>query len=234
MQVLKLTLTSIPVWVNFLHLSLEFWSPKCLCYMASGVGKPLYADKVTEDQKRLGFARVLVEIDMNSDCPKEIEIQMSNGYFVIVGVVYPWLPLKCSVCKGFGHAAFACSKKEKQVWIPKGQAKGVEKKLDFKVVQKPKGFDKAVRKPYGFDRKKKIENGQPSKACSGGVRLSNSFSALRKRDKDEDEDVEKVRPPPTFLDIFENALASKDKGKAKVGDCGVSSPKRGFSPTPLI
>jgi hypothetical protein len=133
MQVLKLTLTSIPVWVNFFHLPLEFWSPKCLCYVASRVGKPLYADKVTKDQKRLGFARVLVEIDMNSDCPKEIEIQRSNGDFVTVGVVYPWLPPKCSVCKGFEYAAFACSKKEKQVWIPKGQVKGVEKKLDFKV-----------------------------------------------------------------------------------------------------
>jgi len=234
MQVLKLTLTSIPVWVNFLHLPLEFWSPSCLCYVASGVGKPIYVDKVTEDQKRLGFARVLVEIDMNSDCPKEIEIQRSNGEVVTVGVVYPWLPPKCSVCKGFGHAAFACSKKEKQVWIPKGQAKGVQQKK-FEVGQNSKAFNKVISKPKGFVKKKVFAVGQKPKAGVGGVRLSNSFSALRSSDKGVDEEVEnQIRPPSTFLDIFENALASNDKGKAKVGEFGGSSPERGFSPHPLL
>jgi len=43
-----------------------------------------------------------------------------------------------------------------------------------------------------------------------------------------------IRPPSTFLDIFENALASNDKGKAKVGEFGGSSPERGFSPHPLL
>jgi hypothetical protein len=114
MQVLKLTLTSIPVWIKHPHLPLECWSPFSLSLIANGVGKPLYADKVTEEQRRLGFARVLVEIDVNSDCPREIEINMPDGSLVQVGVEYPWLPPKCSICKGFGHAAFACSKKEKK------------------------------------------------------------------------------------------------------------------------
>jgi hypothetical protein len=203
MQVLKLTLSSILVWVNFLHLPLEFWSPKCLCYVASGVGKPLYADKVTEEQKRLGFARVLVEIDMNSDCPKEIEIQRSNGEIVYVGVVYPWLPPKCSICKGFGHATYACSKKGKQVWLPKAQVQMVERRPVIKVGQKPAAFDKAVRKPNEFEKKKRFEIGQKSKDSYGGVRLSNSFSALRRREKgDEEVEENQVKPPPTFLNIF--------------------------------
>lgn len=50
MQVLKLTLASIPMWVKFLHLPLEYWSTKNLSCIASGVGKPLYADKMTEDK----------------------------------------------------------------------------------------------------------------------------------------------------------------------------------------
>jgi len=147
--------------------------------VASGVGKPIYVDKVTEDQKRLGFAQVLVEIHMNSDCPKEIEILRSNGGVVTVGVVYFWLPPKCSVCKGFGHAAFACSNKEKQVWIPKGQAKGVEQKKKFEVGQNSKAFDKAfdkaISKPKGFVKKKVFAVGQKPKVGVGGVRLSNSF-----------------------------------------------------------
>jgi hypothetical protein len=47
MQVLKLALSSVPVWVKFLHLPMEFWTSNGLSYVASGVGVPLYADKVT-------------------------------------------------------------------------------------------------------------------------------------------------------------------------------------------
>jgi hypothetical protein len=72
MQVLKLTLSSIPVWIKLMHLPLEFWTRNCLSHVASGVGKLLYADKVTEERRRLGYARVLVEIDIDSECPKEI------------------------------------------------------------------------------------------------------------------------------------------------------------------
>jgi hypothetical protein len=50
MHVLKLSLTSVPVWVKFLHLPMEFWTPTVLSYVSSGAGKPLYADKVTEEQ----------------------------------------------------------------------------------------------------------------------------------------------------------------------------------------
>jgi hypothetical protein len=56
----------------------------------------------------------LIEIDVTLECPKEIVVE------------YPWLPPKCSTCGGFGHAAYACvkkDKKEKKVWIPKIQKK---------------------------------------------------------------------------------------------------------------
>jgi hypothetical protein len=54
MQVLKLSLTSVLVWFKFLHLPMEFCTPG-LSFVASGIGKPLYAGKVTEEQKLLGF-----------------------------------------------------------------------------------------------------------------------------------------------------------------------------------
>jgi hypothetical protein len=92
MQVLKLTMSSIPIWVKFMHLPLEYWTKTCLSHVASGVGKPLFADRVTEEQQRLGYARVLVEIDANSVCPKEIFICRANGTNLSIGVEYPWLP----------------------------------------------------------------------------------------------------------------------------------------------
>ena len=56
------------------NLPIEFWNAKCLSYVASGAGKSLCADFVNEEQLRLGFARVLVEVDIESVFPKEVEI----------------------------------------------------------------------------------------------------------------------------------------------------------------
>jgi hypothetical protein len=61
MQLLKLSLSFVPIWIKLYNLPIEFWDATCLSYVASGVGKPLCADFVTEEQQRLGFARVLVE-----------------------------------------------------------------------------------------------------------------------------------------------------------------------------
>jgi hypothetical protein len=223
MQVLKLTLTSVPVRVKFIHLPMEFWNPTCLSYVTSGVGKPLYADKVTEEQKRLGFARVLVEIDINSQCPKEIVICRGNGDTVNIGVEYPWLPPKCSTCGGFGHAAYACAKKEKKVWIPKvHQHRPVRKASP---AQRVVPFDRTIRKPDGASK---------AKRKSGGIRLSNSFEPIGRPKEEGDDEENKVRTPIpiTFLEVFEKALSSRDKGKAKVGENLVG--ERGFSPTMVL
>ncbi|GLT69275.1 hypothetical protein SLA2020_414370 [Shorea laevis] len=89
---------------------MEFWTTTCLSFIASGVGKPLCADSTTEEQRRLGFARVLVEVNTESDFPKEIEIINSDGLPVNIGVEYPWLPVQCKTCKSFGHATHAVPK----------------------------------------------------------------------------------------------------------------------------
>jgi hypothetical protein len=119
MQLLKISVSSVPVWIKLHNLPMEFWNATCLSYVASGVGKPLCADSVTEEQLRLGFARVLVEVNIDSDFPKEVEIAGLNGQTVVVGIEYPWIPLKCKKCKTFGHASHTCNRVEKSVWIPK-------------------------------------------------------------------------------------------------------------------
>jgi hypothetical protein len=119
MQLLKISVSSVFVWIKLHNLPMEFWNATCLSYVASGVGKPLCADTVTEEQLRLGFARVLVEVNIDSDFPKEVEIVGVNGQPVVVGIEYPWIPLKCKKCKSFGHASHACTRVEKSIWIPK-------------------------------------------------------------------------------------------------------------------
>lgn len=43
------------------------------------MGRPLYADSVTEKHQRLGFPRILVEVDINVEFPKNIEVDTGNG-----------------------------------------------------------------------------------------------------------------------------------------------------------
>ncbi|GLT55151.1 hypothetical protein SLA2020_282980 [Shorea laevis] len=74
---------------------MEFWTATCLSYVASGVGKPLCADVATEEQLRLGFARVLVEVNIDSNFLEKVEIVGVNGLPIVVGIEYPWISLKC-------------------------------------------------------------------------------------------------------------------------------------------
>jgi hypothetical protein len=94
MQLLKLSLSNVPVLIKLHNLPIELWNNTCLSYVASGVGKPLCANSVTEEQPR-----VLVEVNIDSEFPKEIEIIGADGSRVAIGIEYPWLPVKCKKCK---------------------------------------------------------------------------------------------------------------------------------------
>jgi hypothetical protein len=78
--------------------------------------------------------------------------------------------------------------------------------------------------------------GTSQKRRQAEVRLSNSFTAIGKiKDKEIDEDEINLRTPITFLDVFEQALFVKDKGKRKVREYGEGTPvERGFSPTSFL
>lgn len=66
-------------------------------------------------RKTVGFCKGVREINVDSICPREIEIVRRNESKVTIGVEYPWLFVKCKVCKGFGHATYACTKQEKKI-----------------------------------------------------------------------------------------------------------------------
>lgn len=64
-------------------------------HVASGVGRPHYANSFTKNHQRLSFARILVEVDINADFPKNIGVDKGNGRSCLVGIEYPWIPSKC-------------------------------------------------------------------------------------------------------------------------------------------
>jgi hypothetical protein len=50
MQILKISLSIVHVWIKLYNLPIEFWNSTCLSYVASGVGKPLCVDSITKEQ----------------------------------------------------------------------------------------------------------------------------------------------------------------------------------------
>ncbi|XP_052195955.1 uncharacterized protein LOC127803608 [Diospyros lotus] len=111
--------------------------------MASQIERPLYADPMTEDRSRLGYARVCVDVNVCSNFSKFIDID--QGYDEATGerrisrlpIEYQWIPSICSHCKVFGHSDSQCPKK------PKVDPNNVE---GSKKANKGDGFTKVQRK----------------------------------------------------------------------------------------
>jgi hypothetical protein len=229
MQLLKLSLSSIPIWIKLHNLPIEFWNTTCLSYVASGVGKLICADSVTKVQLRLGFARVLVEVNIDSNFPKEVEIVGANGIRVVVGVEYPWILIKCKKCKSFGHLAHTCTKIEKQVWIPKRNVPvfpnhngyGTKKGSEVNMETIPSMVDKEQWKVVKSARKTPVT--KPA-VMDSQRHWTNSFHLLARADGRYESGEERGLGPKSqsLQQVIEYALNEesanvlKDKGKGKM------------------
>ncbi|GKD71191.1 RNA-directed DNA polymerase, eukaryota, reverse transcriptase zinc-binding domain protein, partial [Tanacetum coccineum] len=83
----------LPIWIKLLNLPLEAWTMKGIRGVASS---------------RLGYARVLMEINAKNDFKDNVEICYKNQSNIIysqkfINVEYAWKPPKCSHCHVFGH-----------------------------------------------------------------------------------------------------------------------------------
>ena len=59
MEMLNVHITSLPIWVKFFNIPLEYWTVTSLGYIASAVGIPLHLNTLTENHSRypmLGYA----------------------------------------------------------------------------------------------------------------------------------------------------------------------------------
>lgn len=71
-NVTKESYPKAPIWVKLRHIPLSYWNVEGLSYIASGVGKPLFFDKVTEKFDTLPYARMCVEIDVDTPLPSSL------------------------------------------------------------------------------------------------------------------------------------------------------------------
>ncbi|KAK2655181.1 hypothetical protein Ddye_008233 [Dipteronia dyeriana] len=87
---------------------------KFLRYIASVVGKPLYADSLTETMKKNSYTGIYVEIDATSKLVDSFDLLIREGaehnsrQSVEIFVEYQWKPKICPECKSFGHNDATC------------------------------------------------------------------------------------------------------------------------------
>ncbi|KAI8566950.1 hypothetical protein RHMOL_Rhmol02G0082600 [Rhododendron molle] len=129
MQLVKEQMARVPIWAQFYNVPLVLWNEGGLSHLASAIGVPLYADDLTENRRRLSYAKICVEVEVCSELPDSVDVECM-GEQVTVGVKYPWKPVKCLECHLFVHNAYHCGSKfqgakpQKFVWVVKS-TKGV-------------------------------------------------------------------------------------------------------------
>ncbi|XP_074293226.1 uncharacterized protein LOC141620191 [Silene latifolia] len=89
--------------IRLCGLGLKFWGEKCLAKLASLLGKYVKADNATLDKTRLGYARLMVEVQVGQEFPDKMFFNDEHGQQQSVMVKYEWKPLLCTLCKGIGH-----------------------------------------------------------------------------------------------------------------------------------
>lgn len=107
----KPSLSAMPLWVDFRGVPGFLFSQKGLRFLADISGDFVRLHPNTERCTRLDMARILVEVNLEKELTEKICVEDKEGNEFFVSVSYPWLPLRCNKCLGWGHKADECSKR---------------------------------------------------------------------------------------------------------------------------
>ncbi|XP_074267042.1 uncharacterized protein LOC141590344 [Silene latifolia] len=110
-EITKEEVKVVPAWIRICDLPLRFWG-KCLPRIAGLVGKFVKADQATAEKTRLGFARVMIELNVGAKFPKVVKFLDEKGSVITLDIEYEWKPIICDKCKGIGHDGGHCKKIE--------------------------------------------------------------------------------------------------------------------------
>ncbi|XP_019246521.1 PREDICTED: uncharacterized protein LOC109226182 [Nicotiana attenuata] len=102
---------NVPMWVMLPNLPIQFWTAGNLGRIASCLGRPICTDKLTTQEDRIAYARMLIEMDISQPLPDDISLEMPNGKCHVQVVEYERKPLFCQDCLQMGHATCSCKEK---------------------------------------------------------------------------------------------------------------------------
>ncbi|XP_050217364.1 uncharacterized protein LOC126668196 [Mercurialis annua] len=186
---------SVPIWIQLPGLPWEFWTADILSKIGSFCGKPLYSDQCTINKTKLGFARVLVEMDAMGPFPETVEMVDEDGKVFRQKIVYEWKPLICDKCCRMGHSKNNCrvtqnikEALEKKVEIPDDLIKEdsvvnsiaiVEDKNDTMISKEDVQIPDTPKTPMEVPKDPKVSNvDKPMKSKEKALQVNNPFSSL--------------------------------------------------------
>ncbi|KAL0300496.1 UNVERIFIED_CONTAM: hypothetical protein Scaly_3044400 [Sesamum calycinum] len=225
--------TKIPVWIRLKHLPMEYWTAEGLSAVASGVGIPLYSDKITKNCSRLDFARVCVILDYNSTLPKHIVVispitREGKEVATRVDVEYEWLPQRCKQCCSLGHTLTTCPDNKKKEYNPpvtmfvrKMHASPVDKQaeLETDVVAEVEGSKASPCK---------VNKSSPTKPLSSTTQHILKESGHTTAEADTvSKSIMVYNPFDAVIDDIDNQTIEEDEDTDKNSGPNICSPKLG-------
>ncbi|KAL9225962.1 hypothetical protein vseg_001831 [Gypsophila vaccaria] len=107
LEINKADIKTVPVWIQLHELPLKFWG-KSLPNIVGIVGKFIKSDIATQERTKLGYARVMVEMQIDHSCPEWLNFKDEQGRVQRIEITYEWKPISCSVFNGMGHRGQEC------------------------------------------------------------------------------------------------------------------------------
>lgn len=107
-QAEKPELSTVPVWLDFTGVPLQFFNPDALKEIAGLVGHPLRLHPSTENLTNLEVAKFYTVIDPRTPLPEAVNAQFDSSEVVRITVSSPWLPSLCGHCRKVGHTVSKC------------------------------------------------------------------------------------------------------------------------------
>ncbi|CAG7865672.1 unnamed protein product [Brassica rapa] len=101
-------LTNAVIPVELRDVPYLLFNKESLSRLATAVGKPVSLAPETERKLNFKVAKLYVKVDLTKPLPRKIISGFSNGKESEIAVSYPWLPLRCDLCKKYGHSREKC------------------------------------------------------------------------------------------------------------------------------
>ncbi|KAF3775645.1 putative ribonuclease H protein [Nymphaea thermarum] len=103
--------TTTPLWVRLPGLPPYFWNGRIFKAVAMGLqGYFLEADTPTVQMSRTNFARILLDLPIQSELPPEVEIDLGGGHILAQATVYEGRLRFCRMCGVNSHPPEKCTK----------------------------------------------------------------------------------------------------------------------------
>ncbi|GKB13472.1 hypothetical protein Tco_0847395 [Tanacetum coccineum] len=188
------------------------------------MGTPLIMDEVTTSMckignGRMGFARVMIDVEAEKGLPEKIEIVYKNKEGVVTGnksvsVSYDWSPLMCSYCKVFGHCDKNCVCKPRSVdefmEMERNEMKKKQDSAEFEQVRYKKRGGRKVnqsKNSEGFTSKNVVYKPVEKMATNNEDEIMNEAESGQMKGNDNKAGGESIEDPVQF------SRGSKSKSK---------------------